>query len=246
MASRARDRVAVLLTAGMSLTPMSPEPPQPVSVVVAAGHGVVAEIVRRACEAEPGVDVVAEVRDGVALLDSCRRLSPRVVVLDDRLDGGERSLGVLQALRDQGVVVAAIVLTDRTDGAAVLEALRLGARGFVRKADGLTGIGGTVRLVADGGRAIDAAFEQAAVMALGRFATQAREGSEVQASLTPRELEILTMVSQGSTMQQAARRLGISPRTVETHVAKLYRKLGVSTRIQAVSRAAHLGLIDLD
>ena len=45
-------------------------------------------------------------------------------------------------------------------------------------------------------------------------------------------------------MQQVGRRLGISPRTVETHVAKLYRKLGVRTRVQAVARAAHLGLIE--
>jgi DNA-binding CsgD family transcriptional regulator len=53
------------------------------------------------------------------------------------------------------------------------------------------------------------------------------------------------MVSTGSTMQQVARRLEISPRTVETHVAKLYRKLGVRTRVQAVARAAQLGLIEL-
>jgi DNA-binding CsgD family transcriptional regulator len=53
------------------------------------------------------------------------------------------------------------------------------------------------------------------------------------------------MVSDGFTMQQVGTRLGISPRTVETHVAKLYRKLGVRTRVQAVSRAAQLGLIEL-
>jgi DNA-binding CsgD family transcriptional regulator len=52
------------------------------------------------------------------------------------------------------------------------------------------------------------------------------------------------LVSQGLTMQQAGRRLGISPRTVETHVAKLYRKLGVRTRVQAVGRAVQLGLIE--
>ena len=82
-------------------------------------------------------------------------------------------------------------------------------------------------------------------MALGSFARKAREGSEMEASLTPREQEILVMVSDGFTMQQVGRRLGISPRTVETHVAKLYRKLGVRTRVQAVSRAAQLGLIEL-
>jgi RNA polymerase sigma factor (sigma-70 family) len=63
--------------------------------------------------------------------------------------------------------------------------------------------------------------------------------------LTPREREILVMVSHGFTMQQVGKRLGISPRTVETHVAKLYRKLGVRTRVQAVSHAAALGLIEL-
>ncbi len=218
--------------------------PETVTVVIAAGHGVVGEVVRRACEAEPGLDVVGEVRDGAALLDACRSLRPDVIVLDERLDGGGPELDALRALREEGVAVAAVVLTDRTDGASVLQALRLGARGYVRKAAGLAAVGTAVRTVADGGRAIEPEFEQAAVMALGRFAQQAREGSEVQAALTAREQEILLMVSQGLTMQQAARRLGISPRTVETHVAKLYRKLGVRTRVQAVSRAVQLGLIE--
>ena len=215
-----------------------------VSVVIAAGHGVVAEVVRRACQAEPRLHVVAEVRDPTALIDACRTLKPDVIVLDDRLDDAERELATLRALREEGVAAAAVVLTDRTDGASVLRALRLGVRGYVRKSDGLTGVGAAVRVVADGGRAIASDFEQAAVMALGRFAQQAREGSEVQAALTPREHEILVLVSQGLTMAQVGRRLGISPRTVETHVAKLYRKLGVRTRVQAVSRASQLGLIE--
>ncbi|MGH2597724.1 MAG: response regulator transcription factor [Actinomycetota bacterium] len=53
------------------------------------------------------------------------------------------------------------------------------------------------------------------------------------------------MLSTGLTMRQMANRLGISPRTVETHVAKLYRKLDVRTRVQAVSRAVSLGLVEL-
>ena len=166
------------------------------TVVIAAGHGVVGEVARRACEAEPGIEVVAEVRDEVGLFDACRRIRPDVLVLDDRLDGGEPTLESLRAMREEGVSVAAVVLTDRADGAAVLEALRLGVRGYVRKSDGLPGIGAVVRRVADGERAVDPELEQAAVMALGRFAQQAREGSEVEASLTARELEILAMVSQ--------------------------------------------------
>jgi two-component system response regulator NreC len=214
-----------------------------VTIVIAVGHAVISEVVRRSCLAKAGLEIVGEARDRAALLDACRTLRPDVIVLDDHLDEPERSLGALRSLREEGVAVAAVVIADRTDGASVLRALRLGARGYVRKTD-LTRIGAAVRSVADGGRAIDPEFEQAAVMALGSFAQQAREGSEMQATLTPREHQILLMVSQGLTMQQAAHRLGISPRTVETHVAKLYRKLGVRTRVQAVARAAQLGLIE--
>ena len=73
----------------------------------------------------------------------------------------------------------------------------------------------------------------------------AREGSQVRASLTLREHEVLMLISEGLTMRQMANRLGISPRTVESHMAKLYRKLDVRTRVQAVSRAVSLGLIEL-
>jgi len=215
-----------------------------VTVAIATGHDVVAEVVRRSCAAQPGLQVVAEVRDESSLLEVCRTSPPAVVVLDDRLDDGRRGLAVLRTLHGHGIAVACVVLVDGNDGGSILEALRLGARGFLRKSEGLRGVGAAVRIVADGGRAIDPTLEQSAVLALGRFATQAREGSEMRATLTPRELEILTMISQSLTMRQVGRRLGISPRTVETHVAKLYRKLEVHTRVQAVSRAAHLGLIE--
>jgi DNA-binding NarL/FixJ family response regulator len=64
-------------------------------------------------------------------------------------------------------------------------------------------------------------------------------------TLSPRENDVLRMLAEGLTDREIAAALVISPRTVETHVAKLYRKLDVRTRIQAVSRAVSLGLIEL-
>jgi len=87
--------------------------------------------------------------------------------------------------------------------------------------------------------------ERIAVEELGRLARQAREVSGVRATLTDREIEILELLALGFTVKQVATRLRLSPRTVETHVAKLYRKLGARNRVQAVSRAASLGLIEL-
>ncbi len=218
--------------------------PAPTHVVIAGGHPVIREVVRRSCESVEGLQIVEEVTDQDGLVEACRRARPDVIVLDVELASGD-GLDALRAIREEGVAAGVLVLTDRTDGAAVLDALKLGVRGYLGKADGLRGVGDAVRRIAAGERLIDPELEQAAVMALGTFAKHAREGSEVAASLTPREREILVLVSHGATMQQVGTRLGISPRTVETHVAKLYRKLGVRTRVQAVSRAAQLGLIDL-
>jgi DNA-binding NarL/FixJ family response regulator len=138
-----------------------------------------------------------------------------------------------------------LVLADRADGDVVLRALQLGVRGFVTKGDGLRGLAGAIRRVAAGERVMAPELHDGAVTALGQLARRAREGADVAAGLTQRERQVLALVSEGLTVGQVATRLGISPRTVETHVAKLYRKLGVRTRLQAVSRAAALGLVDL-
>lgn len=183
------------------------------------------------------------VSSAAATIEACLEKSPRLLVLDLDLPDvdGFRVLAELEATRPESV----LVLSDRADGDVVLRALRLGARGFVTKADGLRGLAGTITRVLAGERVIAPGLEQDAVLALGRFAKRAREGAAVAAELTAREHQVLELLSDGHTMRQIATRLSISPRTVETHVAKVYRKLGVRTRVQAVSRAATLGLVEL-
>jgi DNA-binding NarL/FixJ family response regulator len=154
---------------------------------------------------------------------------------------GFRVLSDLGHMRPPGV----LVLADRADGDAVLRSLQLGVRGYVTKGDGLRDLALAIRRVAAGERVIARELHDGAVAALGQLARRARESADVLSGLTKRERQVLEMLSKGLTVGQVATRLGISPRTVETHVAKLYRKLGVRTRLQAVSRAAALGLVDL-
>ena len=221
-----------------SLAGMDPQ----VRAVVAAGHPTVLGVIDLACR-DAGVSVVASVSSARAAIDACLAEAPGLLVLDlDLPDAdGFRVLTELEAIRPESV----LVLSDRADGDLVLRVLRLGARGFVTKAEGLRGLAGTIRRVLAGERVIAPGLEQDAVLALGRFAKRAREGAEVAAELTAREHQVLELLSDGHTMRQIATRLNISPRTVETHVAKVYRKLGVQTRVQAVSRAATLGLVEL-
>lgn len=216
----------------------------PTRVLVIGSHPVIRGVVRLGCASIEDVELVAEVESAAVASDMVATTAPDLLVLDlDREQGLD--LDLLRTLRVDGFSGDVIVLSDHADGTGVLEAMRLGARGYLTKAEGLRNVGDAIRRVIAGEQVLDPALEQAAVMELGRFARQAREGSEVNASLTDREREILALLSEGLTMQQIGRRLHISPRTVETHVAKLYRKLSVRTRVQAVARAASLGLIEL-
>lgn len=210
--------------------------------VIAAAHPAVRGVMDLACR-EAGIGIVERADTAAAATGACRAERPDLLVLDlDLPDAdGFRVLIDLEELRP----FAVLVLADRAHGDLVLRALRLGARGYVTKADGLRGLADTIRRVVAGERVIAPGLAQDAVLALGRFARRAREGAEVAAELTSRERQVLELLSEGYTMRQIATRLSISPRTVETHVANLYRKLGVRTRVQAVSRAATLGLVEL-
>ena len=226
-----------------SLAPME-ERSSATRVAIAAGHPVIRGVARLSCASIAGIEVVGEASTVVEVVELCRRQRVDLLVLDVDLQDGD-GLDALRILRPEGFVAQVLVLNDRTDGAAVLDALRLGVRGYLGKADGLRKVGESVRRIVAGERLMAPDLEQVAVMALGRFAKQAREGSEINATFTVRERQILAMVSEGLSVRQIARKLSISPRTVESHTAKLCRKLGVRTRVQAVARAASLGLIDL-
>ena len=211
-------------------------------LIVADAHPVLRRAVRMSCESVPGLEVVAEAETAASMLILCEELRPDLAVVDIAFRDGLHSI---RELNDRHLVDVVVVLTDRTDGPSVMDALRLGVEGYLVKSSALPTVGQQIRRVLDGERVISPEVEQIAVRELGTFARLAREGSELRATLTPREHEVLTLIGRGLTMRQMATRLGISPRTVETHVAKLYRKLEVRTRVQAVSRAVALGLIDL-
>ena len=211
-------------------------------LIVADAHPVLRRAVRMSCESVPGLEVVAEAETAASMLILCEELRPDLAVVDIAFRDGLHSI---RELNDRHLVDIVVVLTDRTDGPSVMDALRLGVEGYLVKSSALPTVGQQIRRVLDGERVISPEVEQIAVRELGTFARLAREGSELRATLTPREHEVLTLIGRGLTMRQMATRLGISPRTVETHVAKLYRKLEVRTRVQAVSRAVAMGLIDL-
>lgn len=206
---------------------------------------VLRRVVAIACSATARLDLVGEARDGEEGLAVCERLAPDLVVLDLALPAID-GLEVARRLRASRNPPRVLVLSGRGDGESVLAAMRTGVDGFLVKTTGIDEVASAMVAVARGERVFPPEQERAAVQELGRLVRAARAGSRGASTLTPRELTILQLLAEGLTMHQVGTRLGISQRTVESHVAKLYRKLEVKTRVQAVVKATSLGLIELD
>ena len=202
-------------------------------------------MIRLACEESEDLLVVGEATDGAAALALCRALEPDVLVLDLWLPGEPGGLDLVRALREEASGVRILVVTSRSDEASVLDSIRAGADGYLERSAGPDAIVNALLRLAAGERAFSEDLERGAVRELGRLARRTRESSGARASITARELEVLEYLSLGLTVKQVAVRLGLSPRTVESHVGKLYRKLRVRNRVQAISRASSLGLIEV-
>lgn len=229
----------------MSAVSPAPEPEAVSTVLVVEDHAVIRGVIRLACEHAAGLEVVGEVESGEAALEHCLADPPDVLVLDLSLPGELQGLDVARRIRERGLPVRILVLTGRTDEQTVFEAVRAGVDGYMEKTAGVRFIAEALRRIMRGERVFTPAQEAGAVAQLGRLARRTRASSGARASVTERELEILEYVGVGLSVKQVATRLRLSPRTVESHLQRLYRKLGVRNRVQAIARATSLGLIDV-
>ncbi|HEV8421208.1 MAG TPA: response regulator transcription factor [Actinomycetota bacterium] len=217
---------------------------QRVRVLVVDDHPIVRAMVRVACDGRDELTVVGEAGDGNEALRLATDLQPDVIVLDLILPG-VNGLEVAQRLALDESTARILVLTASDDKTAVFEALRLGVSGYVEKTASVDEIADAIQAVARGELVFSKELERRAQVQLGEFARKARETARALARLTPRERQVLALLAEGLSTRQIAKRLGLSDRTVESHIGNVYQKLEVRTRVQALYRAAGLGLVDL-
>jgi DNA-binding NarL/FixJ family response regulator len=214
-------------------------------VLVVEDHPLLRTVIKVACEQSASLEVVGDMEDGESALEACRREAPDVIVLDLSLAGELQGLDLARLIRAKGLPIRILVLTARTDDEAVFECVTIGVDGYLEKTAGVRVIAEALERVARGERVFTSSQMRGAIAELGKRARLVREASGARASLSDRELEVLQRAAPGLTVGQVARRLGISPRTVETHLTNAYRKLGVRNRVQAIARASELGLVEI-
>ena len=207
----------------------------PVTVFLVDDHEIVREGIKRMLVAAPGVTVVGEASSGEEALRLVPLAGPDVVLLDLSLPGIQ-GLEVLEGLAGLASPPRVVVLTIHDEAKLVLGAARLGAHGYVLKQASRNELLEAISAAAAGGFY----FSPEIVDVLR--APSAAPASE--ATLSARELEVLRLVAAGADNREIAERLYVSSETVKSHLANVYRKLGVAGRAHAVAAALRQGQLD--
>jgi DNA-binding NarL/FixJ family response regulator len=227
---------------------MDDEPPSedtPLRIVLADDHPLVRDALRRTLDTQPDMDVVGEASDGQEAVELCISLRPDLVLMDVRmpnLDGLEATRQIKKEV--PGTIV--LILTASDWPYDLSEALKAGAAGYMLKVAPIPETIDAVRKVAAGESPLNQELAAQLLRRLVEDVPKGRripEGDPLLESLTPREAEMLRLMTRGYTNQQLARNLHISVSTVKKHVRSVISKLGVSDRTQAAVRAVELGLL---
>ena len=213
-----------------------------IRIVIVDDHPMIRDIVRAAAAESDRFDVVGEAATGDDALAVVESANPDVVILDLSMPGTD-SFDVARRMQERSRV-RIVGVAEQHDPESLFACRRAGIEGYFEKTETIDDLLSAVEVVAQGRDGYTGAQDRAANDALGALVRRARESYQVAASLTTRELEVLRCIVQGMTTRQVAGSLGISARTAESHIARLYRKLGVRTRVQAVVQATRLGLLD--
>jgi DNA-binding NarL/FixJ family response regulator len=205
---------------------------------LAEDHQLVREGLRALFSQEPALEIVGEASDGLGALELVEKSKPDVLLLDLRLP----RLHGLEVLRQipKRSNTKVLVLSMFSDDAYLLEALALGANGYVVKDCSFAELAQAIRAVASGEQYLSEPLRRKALSASLRWAAP---GSPGRVKLSKRELGVLELAAEGKTSTEIATTLFISRRTAEAHRSNLMKKLGLKTQTDLVLYAVRRGLI---
>ena len=213
------------------------------TVLIADDQALVRVGLRKILETNPETTVVGEAQDGLEAVAEAERLRPDVVLMDIRmpgLDGIEATRRVVRAHPPTRV----LMLTTFGLDSYVYDALQAGASGFMLKDAPPEEIAAAVRVVASGDALLAPAVTRSVIEEFARRAPSVPSPApRAVEELTPREREVLGLLTRGLSNPEICRELVISEATAKTHVAHILQKLGLRDRVQAVIYAYESGIV---
>ena len=238
-------------TAMNSATQQQERTAQQARIVIVDNHYSVRDAIKFMLFGEQDIRVVGEAVDGREALELCGRAHPELVLMDLRMPQMD-GLAATREIKQQFPDISVLVLSMCEDQDYLLEAIRAGAAGYVLKGAPQRQLATAIRKVLEGEVALPRELSTQLIQRLAEEQQKSEEQALPQPAelvdllqpLTPRELEVLKVLSLGNTNREIALALFISVGTVKNHVEHIIAKLGASDRTHAVVRSLELGLID--
>jgi DNA-binding NarL/FixJ family response regulator len=201
-------------------------------ILLVDDHAMIRMGLTAAASDAPDMEVVAAVENGQDAIKAFRKHRPDVVVLDLRLPG-IGGVETLRLLRDEFKTIRVLVYTSFSKGDEMHRALKAGAAGFVLKGMPLERLLEAIRAVHQGNQYIP-------------HEIMLRLGERLLAELSQREVEILHLLGRGMSNKEIAAHLGVAEGTVKIHITRIFQKLHVSDRTQALIEAVKRGIVQLE
>ncbi len=240
----------------MNDEPSSANERSPVRLIIADDHDLVRSGLRSMLARQPDLEVVGEATNGQEALELCRRLQPDLVLMDVRMPEMD-GLAATHAIKQEFPTIIVLIVTSYQNFDYLLEAIKVGAAGYILKDATQHELTTTVRKVLSGESLLDPQLVTQVLKQLGGKAQEEEEKSAepthkppekreeplLPETFTSREVEVLRLLVRGQTNREIAQNLLLSVSSVKLHLRSLIKKLGVSDRVQAAVRAVELGLI---
>jgi DNA-binding NarL/FixJ family response regulator len=203
-------------------------------VLIVDDHSIVREGLRMLLARDPDLEVVGEAADGAEAIRQARHLRPDVVVMDllmPVLDG----FAATRTIRDELPETEVLALTSVLENASVIEAIRVGAIGYLLKDAPVSELYTAIKSVAVGKGHLSSHVSPYLLNIVRR--------PDAPEHLTPRETDVLRLLAQGHSNKEIARTLYLAEETVKFHVRHILSKLGVQSRAQAILATIKSGMV---
>ena len=207
-------------------------------MILADDHPLVLNGLYHLLREHPEFAVLDRCASGAEALAAVKRHRPDVLVLDLLMPGMD-GLSVVRTLNESDNPPAVVLLTAQLHEDELIEALRLGVRGFVLKEMATKLLVECLRRVYAGGQWLE---KDSAGKAMAKLVRREAKGREISGILTPREIEVVTMVAKGFSNKEIGSHLCIAEGTVKIHLHNIYEKLKINRRAELVRFAEEYGL----
>jgi DNA-binding NarL/FixJ family response regulator len=214
-----------------------------IRVLVADDEAIVRDGLRAIVELEPDLEVVAEAADGAEAVELARACEVDVALVDIRMPGVD-GLEATRRLVALSTPPRVIVLTTFDHNEYVYEAMKAGASAFLLKDVRRGQLTDAIRKVVQGDTLVAPSITRRLIEQFCRRPSARDARAKELVDLTPREVEVLTLVGRGLSNTEIATSLVVAETTVKTHVARILAKLGLRDRAQAVVVAYETGLVE--